>query len=89
MQEDPAVRRKRLKYRSWHRGTKELDLVIGGFAEAHLDGMSEAEIDMFEAIINENEFDIYNWLARHLEVPARHRNPVMELLLAYRLSAAK
>ena len=89
MQEDLAIRRKRLKYRSWHRGTKELDLVIGGFAERHLDGMSEAEIDMFEAIINENEFDIYNWLARQADVPSRHRNPIMELLLAFKLSAGK
>ncbi|SVB80399.1 uncharacterized protein METZ01_LOCUS233253, partial [marine metagenome] len=59
MAEDLEVRRKRLRYHSWHRGTKELDLVLGQFGEKYLPTMSENDIDLFEAIINQNEHDIY------------------------------
>ena len=85
MQEDLETRIKRLKYRSWHRGTKELDLVIGTFAERNLADMEEAEIDQFEAIIEEDEFDIYNWLTRKDKVPERHQNSVMDKLLVFKL----
>ncbi len=86
MQEDLAIRRKRLLYRSWHRGTKELDLVIGGFAKRHLDAMSEDEIELFEAIIEENEVDLYNWLTGKAAVPTRLDNAVMRRLLSFRLT---
>ena len=49
----PDPRRKRLLFRSWHRGTKEADLIMGSFAEAHLAGFSEAELDEFEKCIDE------------------------------------
>jgi antitoxin CptB len=85
MQEDLAIRIKRLKYRSWHRGTKELDLVIGNFADKNLEKMTTAEIDQFEAIIEEDEFDIYNWLTRKDPIPVEHQNAVMDRLLKFEL----
>ena len=85
MQEDLAIRIKRLKYRSWHRGTKELDLVIGNFADKNLEKMTVAEIDQFEAIIEEDEFVIYNWLTRKDPIPAEHQNAVMDRLLSFEL----
>lgn len=83
MPETLEIRRKRLRYRSWHRGTKELDLLIGGFAARHLDELGESELDQFEAIMDANEHDIYAWLTGKAEVPGEHDNDVMHRLLNY------
>ncbi|MDP6567762.1 MAG: succinate dehydrogenase assembly factor 2 [Alphaproteobacteria bacterium] len=87
MDEDLETRRKRLRYRSWHRGTKELDLVLGQFAERHLAAMSELEMAQYEAILEEDEQDIYAWLARREPAPERHDNAVMKLILNFKMSA--
>ncbi len=86
MAEDLEVRRKRLRYHSWHRGTKELDLVLGQFGEKYLSTMSENDIDLFEAIINENEHDIYAWLAGREPVPAQHENHIMNMILNFKIN---
>ena len=44
-------RRKRLLFRCWHRGTKELDLIVGRFADAHLVDLTDAELDQFDRIL--------------------------------------
>ncbi len=86
MPEDPEIRRKRLRYHSWHRGTKELDLVLGQFAERHLAAMSDAEMDLYEAIINESEHDIYAWLAGRETPPEAHDNHIMRMILDFKLT---
>ncbi|HBK93311.1 MAG TPA: succinate dehydrogenase assembly factor 2 [Parvularcula sp.] len=59
MTEPAETRRKRLLHRARYRGFKEADLLIGGFAEASVAAMSEAELDAFEAILALNDHDIY------------------------------
>ena len=86
MQEDLETRRKRLHYHSWHRGTKELDLVLGQFAERHLPAMNETEMTLYEAILDENEHDIYAWLAGREAVPAEHDNHIMRMILDFKLT---
>ena len=86
MAEDLEVRRKRLRYHSWHRGTKELDLVLGQFGEKYLPTMSENDIDLFEAIINENEHDIYAWLAGREPTPEQHENHIMTMILNFKIN---
>ena len=86
MAEDLEVRRKRLRYHSWHRGTKELDLVLGQFGEKYLPTMSENDIDLFEAIINENERDIYAWFAGRERVPEQHENHIMNMILNFKIN---
>ncbi|MFP6746593.1 MAG: succinate dehydrogenase assembly factor 2 [Alphaproteobacteria bacterium] len=86
MEEDPEIRRKRLRYHSWHRGTKELDLILGQFAERHLPAMSVADMDLYEAVINENEHDIYAWLAGREAVPAEHDHHIMKMILNFKIT---
>jgi len=83
-EDDLATRRKRLRYRSARRGTRELDLFLGSFAERHLDALSPAELDRYEAILEANENEIYDWLAGRRPVPQEHDNDVMALLLNFR-----
>lgn len=62
MSEDIEVRRRRAAWRAGHRGTKELDLLVGRFAEARLSGMSEAALDHFERFLAANDPEIQSWL---------------------------
>lgn len=79
-------KRKRLLFRSWHRGTRELDLLMGRFAERHLPAMSAAELDLYDAILTHPDPDLYNWITGQEDVPANYLNPVMEMLLAHKIS---
>jgi antitoxin CptB len=58
MSENLDIRRRRALYRAQHRGTKEMDLVIGGYAAAHVPGMSEGELAVFERLIALSDPDI-------------------------------
>ena len=55
-------RRRRLLFRSWHRGIREMDLVLGGFADAHIADLSEAELDEYEAWLEVPDQQIFTWV---------------------------
>ena len=79
---DRETRLKRLRYRAWHRGTKEADLLIGGFFDAAHRGWRDAEIALFEALLEEQDVDIMAWAIGTAEAPARFRGPILEALRA-------
>ena len=83
MNDDLTTRRKRLLYRSWHRGTKELDLFIGAFADAHLAELTAEQLDRYEVILERDENDIYAWLSGREPVPPEIDNDVMAMILQY------
>jgi antitoxin CptB len=58
---DRETRLRRLRFRAWHRGTKEADLMIGGFYDRHSAGWSDAEIDWYEKLMEEQDVDIMAW----------------------------
>ncbi|MFN7225655.1 MAG: succinate dehydrogenase assembly factor 2 [Holosporales bacterium] len=80
MSDDLSLLRRRLHYQAGHRGTKELDIVLGRFAEAFLAIMSEAECRMFDALLNEQETQVWQWLTQQEPVPEQYRQ-IVELLL--------
>ncbi|MBI3419866.1 MAG: succinate dehydrogenase assembly factor 2 [Proteobacteria bacterium] len=80
-----AVRRK-LLFRSWHRGTREMDLLLGRFAEAHLPDFTEGQLALYAELLQENDPDLYDWLSGKSEPPAHCRNEVMEKLLKFHAS---
>lgn len=86
MPESLEQRRKRLAFRARHRGTKELDLLIGGFARRHLTALSPAQLDRFEALLDVPEPLMYRWLLGHEQPPAAFDHDVMNLLLNFRYS---
>ncbi|HAA94036.1 MAG: succinate dehydrogenase assembly factor 2 family protein [Rhodospirillaceae bacterium] len=77
------IRRKRLKFRCWHRGTKEADLLLGGFADAHIDELDEAELDQLEDILAHNDIDLYNWIGGYSPWPANVANDMTERLTQF------
>ena len=68
--EDIAIRRKRLRYRAWHRGTKEMDLILGPFADAHVEAYDTAQLDRLEALLNEEDPPLLKWVMGQEEPPA-------------------
>ncbi len=80
---DMATRRKRLVYRSNYRGFKEADMILGGYAKANVDTMTDAEVLMFEDLLNAKDHDIYGWIMQTLQVPANFDTPLLERLRAF------
>lgn len=64
-------RLKRLKIRSWRRGTKEMDLILGNFADRFGSSLSEEDLTALEALMDENDVEIYAWITGK-EPPDRH-----------------
>lgn len=86
---DLDPRRKRILFRSWHRGTREMDLLMGQFAQTAIDSMSEADLDDFEALIELPDRDLFAWLATAEPVPPAHDYPVFRAMKAFHARADK
>jgi antitoxin CptB len=78
------VRRKRLLFRSWHRGTKEADLLLGSFAERHLRGFTPDQVDRYEALLTSEDSELLDWIAGRAAPPADRDSDVLRLLLAFK-----
>ena len=70
MIETPENRLKRLKMRSMRRGIKEMDLILSAFADANLARMDEAGLSLYDALLNENDQDLYQWVTGQVTAPA-------------------
>jgi len=77
---DRETRLKRLRFRAWHRGTKEADLLIGGFFDAAGEGWNDAEMALFEALLEEQDVDIMAWAIGTDTCPARFEGPILEAM---------
>lgn len=79
-------KRKRLSFRAWHRGTREMDLLIGSFADRNLGNFGESELIEFEEILCQNDPDVYDWVSGQKPVPEERKSSVLDLLLQYRFA---
>ena len=80
------TRRKRIKFRAWHRGTKEMDLLLGSFVDITLASLTELELAELEQIIECNDIDLYSWISGRESIPAAVDTTLMEKLKAHSLS---
>ena len=79
MTEAPDARLKRLRMRSWRRGTKEMDLILGRWADARLAGMDEAGLVLYDALLAENDQDLYRWVTGAERAPDRFEALLAEI----------
>ena len=77
-------RRRRLLFRAWHRGIREMDLILGQFADNELAGMGDADLDEFEAILGEDDNDLFKWTCGKAETPQHLRTPLFDRITAFR-----
>lgn len=81
---DDDLRRKRLFFRAWHRGTREADLILGSFAESQLADFDTARLDQFEALLDVSDAEIFDWINGYAAPPPEYDTEVTRLLLAFR-----
>ena len=79
-------RRKRLKFRSWHRGTREMDLLMGSFADRYVMTFTENQLDQYEELLNCEDPDLYNWMIGKEKPPQEQECEVLALLLTHRFA---
>lgn len=77
------TRIKKLQYRANHRGIKEMDIVIGGFANECLADLSDAEIDDFEVLMSEHDRDLIIWVTGEEEFPHADLMPMFKRVCAH------
>ncbi|WP_291207746.1 succinate dehydrogenase assembly factor 2 [Hyphomonas sp.] len=80
-------RRKMLKFRAWRRGFREMDLLMGSFADATLESLSGEGLDEFERLLEVPDWEVYAWLIGQKPVPLNHSGPVLDQLIAFRYAA--
>ncbi len=85
--EPPEHRLKRLRLRSWRRGIRETDLILGRFADERLAGLDEEGLAAYEALLEEPDWDIYYWVSGAAPVPERHAPLIAEISALFRPSA--
>ena len=86
MTETREIQIKRLRMRSWRRGIKEMDLILGGFADAELAGLDGATLDAFERLLEENDWDLYYWVTGTQAAPATHAPLIRRLALFHKVA---
>ena len=79
-------RRKKLIFRAWHRGTREMDLLMGSFADAHVPGFDVAQLDQFEHILTCQDPDLYDWKCGRGAPGAEDDGEVMQLFINHRFA---
>ena len=77
-----SPRRRRLMFRAWHRGTKEADLMIGGFVARHIARLTERELDELEAVLELADVDLADWLSGRRAIPAEVATPMLARMAA-------
>ncbi len=80
---DLDTRRRRLRFRAWHRGTREMDLLMGRFADSELGTLPETEVDELEALMEAPDRDVFSWLTGELDLPGNYDTAVFRRILAF------
>jgi len=80
-------RRNKLVFRAWHRGTREMDLLLGSFADAHVGTFTESQLDEFEHLLTCQDPDLYDWKCGRGAPEGEDDNAVMKLFIAHRFAA--
>lgn len=82
---DDSVRRRRIVFRAWHRGTREMDLIMGRYADAHAATMPTAEIDLFEALMEAPDPEVFGWICGAKPTPANYDTALLHRIRAFHI----
>lgn len=77
--ETAEARLKRMAMRSWRRGTKEMDLILGPYADANLAGMGEDKLKIYDLLLEENDQDLLPWVLEQFPAPAHLADLIAEI----------
>ena len=77
------ARRRRALFRAWHRGIREMDLLLGTFADTHIGDLDDARMDAFEALMEVPDQELLSWFTGAEPVAADHDTPVFREIAAF------
>ncbi|MCV3241592.1 succinate dehydrogenase assembly factor 2 [Mesorhizobium sp. ZC-5] len=78
------ARRRKLLFRSWHRGMREMDLILGSFADAEISALTEAEIEQYEMLLDISDTELLPWITGERAIPETSRTDILLKVLAFR-----
>ncbi len=85
---DLDVRRRRILFRAWHRGIREMDILMGRFADAEIGTMAEGDLEDFERLIEVPDPDLFRWITGEDAAPSNYDTAVFQRLKAFHTHAA-
>lgn len=77
---DLETRRRRARFRSWHRGMREADLILGQFADSHIETLNADELEQYEALLDVPDGDLVKWVTGEKPVPAAFDTPLFHII---------
>ncbi|MEM6761417.1 MAG: succinate dehydrogenase assembly factor 2 [Pseudomonadota bacterium] len=80
---DLDPRRKRLLFQTWHRGTREMDLLLGRFADETIGDWSDLDQSDMEALLKVPDPELYRWITEQVAVPENHRSAILTRVIAF------
>jgi antitoxin CptB len=80
------VRRRKILFRAWHRGLREVDLILGRFADGNIEQLTEADLNEFENLMDVPDGELLAWLTGEAAVPASHDGPLLRRLRDFKTS---
>ncbi|WP_112663474.1 succinate dehydrogenase assembly factor 2 [Microvirga flavescens] len=80
---DLDVRRRQILFRAWHRGMREMDLIMGRFADAEIGNLSEDEVTEFERLIEVLDRDLLGWVTGEIAIPTNYDTPLFRRLKGF------
>lgn len=80
---DLSARRRRAAFRAWHRGMKEMDLLLGRYADEHVARMDDAELAEFETLLEVLDRDLFKWFTGEAPVPAQQNTPLFRSICRF------
>jgi antitoxin CptB len=78
------TRLRKLKFRAWHRGFREADLILGPFADSHVEDLAPDEVDLFEVLLEQPDHDLYEWIMERTPTPAEFDGSLLNKIKAFR-----
>lgn len=87
MKTDLDAHRRKLVFRAWRRGFREMDLLMGTFADQHMAQLDDEGVAEFERLLSVPDWEVYAWLIGQKPVPPNHQGPVLDQLIAFRYVA--
>jgi antitoxin CptB len=80
---DEENQRRKLRFRSWNFGTRELDFLLGSFADKHLDSFDSKQLEAYERLLAEPLPDLFAWITGAAEVPTARRSEMLKFIIAF------
>jgi len=87
METNLDAHRRKLVFRAWRRGFREMDLLMGGFADENMAKLDDEGVAEFERLLSVPDWEVYAWLIGQKPVPENHKGPVLDQLIAFRYVA--